>query len=161
MTDEPKDHLSNPIIDDEGSRPYGQPVVDFGDIRIAHGLPKFHHQICKHHSLVYSQRERRIWCKECESTVDGFDAFMTITSHFQQMELAAQSRLSKADAALKATLVKRAAKNLDQMWNKQHPMAISCPHCRGGLLPEDFQTLGSATSRELELARRARKGAAK
>lgn len=155
--DETKDHLSNPIEENEGSTPYGQPVIDLAEMRVAYGLPRFHNKICKHNSLVYSRSERRVWCKECESTVDGFEAFMTITSHFHDMERAVQSKLAKAKEALDATLVKRATKQIDRAWNKARPMAICCRHCGGGLLPEDFESGGSWVSREIELARRAKK----
>lgn len=155
---EEKDHLDNPLVENEGSTPFGQPVIDFANIRVAYGLPKFHHKICKHQSLVYSRQERRIWCKECESTVDGFEAFMTITSHFHEMERSAQHRIREAQTALDATIVKRAAKHLDKAWNRRHPMAVCCPHCHGGILPEDFLDGGRWVSREIEVARRNRKG---
>lgn len=156
MSDEHEDHRSNPIEENPGATPYGSPVIDFGEMRIAFGLPKFHHKICRHTRLVYNIRERRVWCDDCESTVDGFDAFMTITTHFHGMERAAQLRLAQAEEAKKATIVKRATKNIDRAWNRQRPMAICCTHCGGGLLPEDFESGGSAVSRDLELARRKR-----
>ncbi|WP_132552887.1 hypothetical protein [Rhizobium azibense] len=131
-------------------------MIDFGEMRIAFGLPKFHHKVCKHRRLTYNVAERRVWCQECESTVDGFDAFMLIANHFHAMERAAQAKLARAAEIENATLVKRAAKNLDRSWNGKNPMAVCCPHCRGGLLPEDFQSGGSAVSREIEIARRKR-----
>jgi hypothetical protein len=81
---------------------------------------------------------------------------MTIASHFHEMERAAQAKLADADEAKKATIVKRATKNIDRVWNRQRPMAICCTHCGGGLLPEDFESGGSAVSRDIELARRKR-----
>lgn len=156
MADEQDGHLSNPLVEDEGSRPYGSPVVDFADIRIAHGLPKFHAKVCKHSRLTYNRAQRRIWCSDCESSVDGFDAFMSVADHFQKMELAAQSKLQKAQEALDGTIVRRAARHLSRIWSGNQ-MAVSCPHCKGGLLPDDFENGGrSAWSRELELAKRAK-----
>ena len=156
MSDDKGDHLNNPLDEHEGSTPYSSPVIDFAEMRIAFGLPKFHSKVCKHRRLTYSPAERRVWCQECESTVDNFDAFATLASHFHEMERAAQAKLARAAETEKATLVKRAAKNLDQSWSRKNPMAVMCPHCRGGLLPEDFQSGGSAVSRDIELARRKR-----
>lgn len=51
----------------------------------------------------------------------------------------------------------RAVKALDKAWSG-NVMAVDCPHCRWGLLPEDFVTGGiGQQSRELETARRARR----
>lgn len=47
-------------------------------------------------------------------------------------------------------------KELDRAWHKG-AYAVACPHCRGGLLPEDFADSGLALiSREMEEARRKR-----
>ncbi|NEI70981.1 hypothetical protein GR212_15480 [Rhizobium lusitanum] len=156
MSDDRDDHRNNPIEENPGSTPYSSPVIDFAQVRVAFGLPKFHNKICRHRRLTYNPSERRVWCQDCESTVDNFDAFMTITSHFHDMERAAQAKLTRAAEAEKATLVKKATKNIDRAWNRQRPMAICCTHCGGGLLPEDYESGGSAVSRDIELARRKR-----
>lgn len=156
MSDDPSDHLNNPIEENEGLTPYSSPVIDFAEMRVAYGKPKFHHKICKHRRLTYDPAERRVWCQECDSTVDNFDAFMTLATHFHEMERSARAKIARAAEVEKATIVKRATKNIDRQWNARHPMAVLCPHCRSGLLPEDFQTGGSAVSRDIELARRAR-----
>lgn len=161
MSDDQKDHLSNPIVDYEGQTPFGSPVIDLAEMRIAFGRAKDFKKVCSHRRLTYDPKERRVWCQECESTIDNFDAFMTLASHWHEMERAARAKLARAAETEKATLVKRAAKNLDRHWNCRHPMAVSCPHCQGGLLPEDFQSGGTAVSRDIELARRARVQAGK
>lgn len=156
MSDDPKDHLNNPIVDDERQTPFGSPVIDLAEMRIAFGRAKDFKKVCNHRRLTYDPKERRVWCQECESTVDSFDAFMTLVSHWHEMERAARAKLARAAETEKATLVKRAAKNLDQAWNRKFPMAVACPHCHGGLLPEDFLSGGSQVSRDIEIARRAR-----
>lgn len=156
MTDDPKDHLNNPIEENAGLTPFGSPVIDLAEMRIAFGRGKDFKKVCKHRSLTYDPSERRIWCKECESTVDNFDAFMTLVGHFHEMERAARAKLARAAEVEKATLVKKASRELDRRWNKRPPMAVACPHCRGGLLPEDFEDGGWAMSREMGIARRAR-----
>jgi hypothetical protein len=156
MSDEPINPNDVPLEAREGSTPYSSPVIDLAEVRIAYGLPKPGQRVCSHRRLIYCRSERRVWCEDCESTVESFDAFMTVTEHFHLMEREARAKLARAAEAEAATLVKRASKNLDRQWNGKHPMAVSCPHCRGGLLPEDFIDGGSAVSRDIELARRKR-----
>lgn len=128
-------------------------VISLDDVRISRGwrLPG---KQCKHLSLVYSAQDRAVECKDCGKPVDGFDAFMVLCQRFDGMEKAAQAKLHKAEAALESTVVRRAAKELDLSWGRK--MAPCCPHCRRGLLPEDFANgARSAYGRDFELARRA------
>jgi hypothetical protein len=149
MTDEP-------IIPREDATPYSAVVIDLAGIRIQWGMPKYKPGgACPHRSLTYSQNERRVWCRDCERTIDNFDAFMVFVHGFQDMERDAKTKIEKADDALKATINRRAAKQIDRAWSG-HGMAILCPHCDGGLLPEDFVNGGAECSRDIELARRAR-----
>ncbi len=156
MSDEPINPNDVPIEERPGSTPHSSPVIDLAEVRVAFGLPRSTARVCRHKALVYNRGERRIWCTDCESTVDPFDAFMTLTTYFHDMESAVRSKLARAIEAEAATLVKRASKNLDRQWNGKHPMAVSCPHCHNGLLPEDFLSGGSAVSRDIEIARRKR-----
>ena len=143
-----------PIENVPGSQLFGSPIIDFAGVRISHGLRKFHHRRCEHKTLVYSIEERRIWCEECERTIDGFEAFMTLTRSFQNMKLAAEAEARAARDALGAHLVRRAAKAVDRTWG--HKMAVCCPHCDGGILAHDMLIHGSISA-EIEIARRKRK----
>ena len=145
-----------PLENDPGSQPFGSPVIDFGGVRIAHGMRRYLHRRCEHKQLIYSRDERRIWCEECERTIEAFDAFMTVADHFHKMQRAANAELARATEASKAHLVRRAAKELDRVWGRK--MAASCPHCKKGILPEDGLGRMSSISREMELARRKRDG---
>jgi Zn finger protein HypA/HybF involved in hydrogenase expression len=149
MTDEP-------IVPSEGSRPFGAEVIDLDGVRIQHGMPVYRKGgSCQHHHLAYNPGERRVWCEDCERTIESFDAFMVVVKSFQAMARAARHNMEKADAALKATINRRAAKEVDRAWSGRG-MAILCPHCQGGLLPEDFVGGGALCSRDIELARRKR-----
>lgn len=130
-------------------------IIDLDGIRIQWGLPSTPlKQRCEHKSLVYSSAERRIWCQNCERTIDNFDAFMTFTKHFESMLRHARIKLQEATDAMKTSVRRRATKVLDRAWSG-NVMAPCCPHCRGGLLPEDFADRGlSMCSRDIELARR-------
>lgn len=128
-------------------------VISLADVRVSRGWSRTG-KACAHKSLVYSAQDRRVECSACDQPVDAFDAFMVLTLHFEAMERAAKQRDYKARQGLAATLVRRAAKALDKAWGRK--MAPCCPHCRGGLLPEDFEAGGSQVGQDLERARRRR-----
>lgn len=145
-----------PLIADPMATPFGSPVIDLAEVRIRFGRADRKVGIpCAHKNLTYSREERRVWCDDCERTVDTFDALMTVAAHFHKMEYAAQAKMHRATEALKATVTRRAAKVIDKAWSGNQ-MAIACPHCRTGLLPEDFENGGSQVSAEIERARRNR-----
>jgi len=135
--------------------PRSKPVIDLGEWRIAYGHPRYPEKICKHRSLVYSTEERRVWCEDCQRTVDNFDAFMVLANVHHDMVNTLKRKMQKADEIQKAWLHRKAAKELDQTWGRK--MAVACPHCGRGLLAEDFAGGGGTrTSRDIELARRKR-----
>ncbi len=128
-------------------------VISLADVRVSRGWSR-PSKVCEHKSLVYSSRDRRIECKECDQPIEAFDAFMTLVRHFDSMEDAARRREHQTKEAAGAVIVRKAAKALDKAWGRK--MAPCCPHCRTGLLPEDFETIGSMVGQELERARRRR-----
>lgn len=131
-------------------------VVDFAQVRIERGMPPIKAKVCEHKSLLYSQSERRVWCRDCERTVDGFDAFKTVVGQWEEMARDLHRKQVAVNDALNQTARLRATKALDKVWSG-NVMAVACPHCKGGLLPEDFVSgARSAWARELELAHRAR-----
>jgi hypothetical protein len=143
-----------PLEERPDATPFSAPPISLSDVRIARGLPALGRKPCDHHQLIYNPETREIWCKSCSRMIDGFDAFHMLVKRFHDLVAAADSRMAAAREAGAAVLVRRAAKQLDRDWGGK--MAPSCPHCRGGLLPEDFEHRRSATSREFELARRKR-----
>lgn len=128
-------------------------VISLADVRLSRGWAK-PSKVCGHKNLVYSDRDRRIECKDCDQPVEAFDAFMTLCRHFTDMERASRSREVKTREALASVIIRRAAKALDKAWGRK--MAPCCPHCQGGLLPEDFETGGGQIGADLERTRRAR-----
>lgn len=131
----------------------GVKVINFGDIRVARGLTRRPYTGCKHVALVYDKHERRVWCKDCERNIESFDAFMALVENFHDAN-AIYVRM-KADAleARDHNLHLIAAKNIEKAW-RGRTMAIPCPHCRGGLLPEDFEHIRSMCSAEIERRKR-------
>lgn len=155
MTDAPKDPPLE-VLPDGGT--YHGVVVDLDKVRIRLGRTPYRVKNCEHKALIYSPSERRVWCENCERTIDNFDAFLIFTRHFERMESEARHKLTTAQEALNSAARLRATKALDRMW-AGGKMAPCCPHCHAGLLAEDFANgVGAAMSKELVLAGRRRKG---
>jgi hypothetical protein len=134
---------------------YTHNVIDLGGMRMAKGWRKRDAPKCAHRRLVLSASDRLIECDECNQQVDPFDAVLAIYARLDEMMVQVRRDRAHAAEGAASVLVRRAAKELDSAWG--HKMAPSCPHCRGGLLPEDFAG-GAASSRhrDLEIARRKR-----
>lgn len=134
----------------------GVKVVDIGDLRVARGMSRRPVSVCKHHQLVYDRQERRIWCEECETDIEPFDAFTMLVEHFHSAEVKHDERERRIQEAEEHSLLSRAAKVVDEAWRSRR-MAPCCPHCRGALLPEDFANgIGSRVGLEMARAARAR-----
>lgn len=147
----------DPIEPCESEGHYVAEVIDLAGIRVQWGLPKVRApHACRHVNLTYSSEQRRVWCKDCERTIENFDAFMVLVNGHREMVADARHKSAQAAVAMTATIHRRATKAIDRIWSG-HVMAICCPHCQGGLLPEDFADgIGSQISREFEIARRRR-----
>ena len=134
---------------------HGLKVVDIGDIRVARGLSRRPHSACPHRAMRYDEKERRVWCADCETDVEAFDAFLIVCQHFS----AAANRLEKERVAIQEAkahnLIRIAAKKMDEHFRRKN-MVPACPHCNAGIFPEDVAKMASV-NREWELARRARK----
>lgn len=136
--------------------PHGR-VVDLGEFRIRQGRTPHADakRVCKHAHLTIVSSERRINCDDCGKDVEPFEVVQSLTRYWSDLGADIERKQRKADEASAATLVRRAAKEIDRAWG--HKMSPCCPHCRGALLPEDFAN-GAASSfnSEMERARRSR-----
>ena len=133
----------------------GLKVVDIGDLRVARGMSRLPVSACKHRPLVYDQKERRIWCKDCETDVEAFDAFMLIVENFDRAAKEIERRQADVKEAVSHNIIRIAAKRMDELFRRKK-MVPSCPHCGEGIFPEDVAKMGSI-NRQWEEARRARK----
>jgi hypothetical protein len=115
---------------------YGVKVVDIGDARVKRGKSRRPIGICQHKNLHYDPAERRIWCADCESDIEGFDAFVVLVENFDREFKRMKDREDKVLAAEEATLVSRAARVMDEQWRKRSTVPL-CPHCSTALFPED------------------------
>lgn len=146
----------DPIDAEQGSAPFVSEVIDLDGVRVRFGRSRACFPACEHKRLVYSTAEKRIWCEDCQNTVENFDAFMTLTRYFGGMVRAVRKMTQEAEGALASTVRRRATKVLDHAWSSRLE-AVGCPHCSRGILPEDFAGgIRSRTSREMEMARRKR-----
>lgn len=149
-----KDPPLDPVTD---SSRYLAEVIDLSGVRVRLGRTSYKIKKCEHKKLIYCQSERRIWCEDCDRTIDSFDGFMTLTNHFAGMLSQAKSLTAKAVEAMKSTARLRATKELDRIWGRS--MAPCCPNCKHGLLPEDFADGAAGTySAEFVRASRAKNG---
>ncbi len=155
MKDDPPKHP--PIV--ELDYLSGVTVVDIGDIRVARGMSRRPVSMCPHTPLVYDNHERRIWCKDCESDVEPFDAFLQLVENFARA--ADQIKRDREDlkAAQDHSILRIAAKKMDEHFrSKRHVPA--CPNCGEGIFPEDVAKMGMV-GREWAAAKRKKKEAEK
>lgn len=139
---------------------YGVKVVQIEDLRIARGMTRRPASTCRHKKLVYDDKERRVWCSDCEAEVEAFDAFVGIVEVFSAGMSSLKRRRSELDEAEKFQIRSRAAKVMDEAW-RSTKMAPLCPHCMTAILPEDVAGGVASTSKALVIAARKRKTAAK
>ena len=137
---------------------YGVKVVQIEDLRVARGMTRRPASSCRHKNLVYDDKERRIWCSDCEAEVEPFDAFVGIVEVFSAGMSSLQRRRRELDEAEKFQLRSRAAKVMDDAW-RSTKMAPLCPHCNTAILPEDVAAGVASTSKALVAAARKRNAA--
>lgn len=131
----------------------GVTVIDFGDMRVARGLPRRPHRCCEHRSVVYSTTERRIWCKNCEKDIEPFDAFELIIKQYDSATKQATRLLNEAREAQENTLISIASKKVDAAWRKRKMLPLS-PCCGAVMFPENYKSGFSYVSKDLAYAKR-------
>lgn len=151
---DPKDPPKTPPIVEQDYIS-GVKVVDIGDLRVARGLSRRPYSACRHRRLVYDQKERRIWCKDCETDVEPFDAFVLLVGNFDRAAADIERAQAEVKAAKAHNIIRIAAKKMDELFRRRN-MVPACPHCGSGIFPEDVDQMGSV-NREWEEAKRARK----
>ncbi|ALC13792.1 hypothetical protein [Sphingopyxis sp. 113P3] len=133
---------------------FGPKVVDIGDLRVARGMTRRPVSACRHRQLVYDGQERRIWCSDCETDVEAFDAFKQIVEQFDAAAKHAERMLNEAKEARAFSIISIAAKTIDKLWRSRKHVP-TCPHCNAGIWPEDAARMGMV-SKEWDRARRNR-----
>jgi len=149
--------MSDAPIDPQEYR-HGVTVVDIGDLRVARGLTRRPHSTCRHRNLVYDTRERRVWCDDCESEVEPFDAFANLVEVYDGATKKLDRRKQEIANAEQHAVRSLAAKALDKVW-RSRTRAPLCPHCNEALLPEDMTSGLAQAGREIVRARRRKQAA--
>jgi len=134
---------------------YGVKVVQIEDIRVARGLTRRPYSSCTHRKMVYDDKERRVWCSDCETGVEAFDAFLHLVEKFSAAAGRINRRAAELAEAEKFQIRSRAAKVMDEAW-RSTKMAPLCPHCNTAILPEDVAGGVASTSKALVAAARKR-----
>lgn len=116
----------------------GVKVVDIGDLRVARGLSRRHTSSCPHRRLHYDNAERRIWCADCETNIEAFDAFEILTSNYARAYDGLVQKKKDIEAAEQQSIRSLAAKAVDKVWRSKNAVP-ACPHCGNGLFPEHFK----------------------
>lgn len=152
MSDTPRDPPIEPMAYIAGVK-----VVDIGDLRVARGMTRRPTTICRHVQLYYDHTERRIWCPDCEATVEPFDAFKQLVEQYDSSLKSLKRRADAVEQAEKHSLISLASKALDKVWRKRG-MVPACPACGQGLFPEDFKNgIPTRLGREYAEAQRKRR----
>jgi hypothetical protein len=128
----------------------GVKVVQIEDLRVARGMTRRPASSCKHKSLVYDPKERRIWCKDCENEVDAFDAFSLMAERVHAHHCRLKDREQRVKDAESFAMRSRAAKVMDEAWRRKN-MVPNCPHCHKGIFPEDVVNGVSMTGKDFAL----------
>jgi hypothetical protein len=107
---------------------------------------------CAHRGLTYDSRERRIWCGDCETDVEPFDAFTLLVENMSTALSDLDRKEKQIEEAMNFQLVSVAAKTLDKAWRKRN-MVPACPTCGHGLFPEQFKTISVSLGRDYAKAK--------
>lgn len=134
---------------------YGVKVVQIEDLRVARGMTRRPASACNHKKLVYDDKERRVWCSDCEAEVESFDAFVGVVALFSAAANRIKRRETELADAEKFQIRSRAAKVMDDAW-RSTKTAPCCPHCNTAILPEDVANGISKTSKAIVTAARKR-----
>lgn len=138
----------------------GVNVVQIEDIRVARGLTRRPRTSCRHRQMVYDEKERRVWCSDCESEVEAFDAFLYLVERYSGAVSRINRRAADLAQAEKFQLRSRAAKVMDEAWRSTKSTPL-CPHCNNALLPEDVVGGLASASKAIVIAERKRKASLK
>jgi hypothetical protein len=135
---------------------YGINIVQMDDLRVARGLTRRPRTSCSHKRLTYDQGERRVWCEDCETEVEPFDAFMGVVEVWARASSQLERRKREVAEAESFSIISRAAKVIDTIWRSKRSVPL-CPHCHDAILPGDVVGGMSTASRQLVEQRRKNK----
>ncbi len=133
-------------------------VVSIAEFQLARGHTPRKRSPCRHLHMLFDRNERRVWCQDCNSELEAFDALLALHGALGREHQRLERERLELAAAQNHALISRAAKALDDVWRTRRDVPV-CPHCGEGILPEDVLVRGvGRASKEWTLARRKRGG---
>lgn len=108
---------------------------------------------CKHLNIILNQDDHTVFCDDCNEQLTPFFALIQLTNYWRDANRKLKARENRVAELEGKQVILKSAKSVELAWRGPKKMAVSCPHCKRGILAEDG--LGNSVfSRELELARR-------
>lgn len=107
---------------------------------------------CKHRHMEIDDVGQIVMCLDCGKQVTPYWALLSLVEGIDDAWQEVHDARKQAAWDAQKHVNTNAARAIEATWRRR--MAIICPHCNGGLLPED-RLGGNAVSRETELRRRA------
>lgn len=111
-------------------------IIDIGYLRIARGYTRRPVMTCAHHRLVIDDKERRLWCQDCEKEVDAFDFLRAFMRNYQLARIRFLKESEELNEARKFSARLIATRVMEKAWRKRSSVPV-CPHCHHGIHPED------------------------
>lgn len=130
-------------------------IIDFDTLKIfrkRHNTTFGANKECDHSQLEMEDHGEIVRCVKCKAQVSAYWALQFVASLLAQRERKLDSRSREIEAAKNHNFHLIAAKEVESAWRSK--MAIRCPHCGGGIIPED-RPGSSMMSKDIEIRRRA------
>ena len=128
-------------------------VIEIGDFSLEHKRRESHE--CDHQNIVVYSNDEIVKCRDCDLQLTPFFALKQLIGRWQDICVHLRRRETTIKQHEDSQVALRAAKKVEKVWRKHNRMAVLCPHCREGILPDDG--LGDHTmAAEIALARRNR-----
>jgi len=92
---------------------------------------------CAHKKKLLHEDGEYIICRDCGIQVSAFWALKDMLNAYSEAmdDFKTERRLFNQQCKEKQFL--KILNRIDKAWSGKHQMAIGCPHCRKGILPED------------------------
>lgn len=130
-------------------------IIDIEGYRLRRG--RVTQEKCQHLNIIVDEDARQVWCEDCQSFIDPLDALVSMTVYWQKISRTLDRLQKEAIETIKSKIHLKSAEYLANKWSGKNKMALCCPHCQRGILPEDIQG-ARYTNAQLEILRRYKEG---
>ena len=114
-------------------------VIELGDIKIR--AQTIRQAKCRHLTTILDPVGRIVTCKNCEKQLDSFwvleRALSEIVKAREENKRSREILKVEHEEFNKKHRWLKVVKNIERAWRGPTKMAVSCPHCKAGILPED------------------------